>query len=119
MTGSELHLHLAGRRWSSITEDELVGPFSVEDGMLNWGWGPLLCSKHTLGQRVYTFEASCSTLSATFPTDNRISVLCCRASVIRKDVTSLEPENNTIKGLELLQVSAFKSKAKVFQLNLY
>lgn len=43
---------------------------------------------------VYTFEASWSTLSATFPTDNRISVLCCRASVIKKEVTSLEPEEN-------------------------
>lgn len=50
-----------------------------------------------LYRRVYTFEDSWSTLSATLPTDNRISVLCCRASVIKKEVTSLEPgENNTI-----------------------
>lgn len=38
-----------------------------------------------------TFEESSSTLSATLPTDKRISVLCCLASVIRKEVTSVEP----------------------------
>ncbi len=55
-----------------------------------------LFNENILVQRVYTFEASWSTLSATFPTDKRISVLCCRASVIKKEVTSLEPgEINT------------------------
>lgn len=48
-------------------------------------------------QTVSTFEASCSTLSATFPTAKRTSVFCWRASVIRKEVRSPEPgENNTI-----------------------
>lgn len=40
---------------------------------------------------VPTFEDKWSSLSPTFPTANRISVLCCRASVIKKDVTSLDP----------------------------
>lgn len=50
-----------------------------------------LFKEHIHADRLHTFEASCSTLSATFPTDNRISVLCCLASVIKKEVTSLEP----------------------------
>lgn len=60
-------------------------------------WKPL--NEHTVFLHiVYTFEASWSTLSATFTMDNRISVLCCRASVIKKEVTSLGPvQNNTIK----------------------
>lgn len=41
--------------------------------------------------KVSTFKESWSSLSATFPTANRISVLCCRASVIRKVVTSPGP----------------------------
>lgn len=44
---------------------------------------------------VPTLEDNWSSLSATFPTANRISVLCCRASVIKKDVTSLVPSRKT------------------------
>lgn len=43
----------------------------------------------------HTLEVSWSTLSATFPMDRRISVLCCLASVIKNEVTSLEPGRNS------------------------
>lgn len=45
----------------------------------------------TVKKPVHTLEVSWSTLSPTFPMDKRISVFCCLASVIKKEVTSVEP----------------------------
>lgn len=75
-----------------------------------------LLNEHILAHRDYTFEASWSTLSATFVTDNRISVLCCRASVIKKEVTSLEPGEDThnhTQGVSF-SVSLLKHKPVLF-----
>lgn len=53
--------------------------------------------------KVHTLEASWSTLSTTFPMDRRISVLCCLASVIKNEVTSLEPgQNSTIRQWQVI-----------------
>lgn len=48
-------------------------------------------SHRTARTTAHTLEVSWSTLSTTFPMDRRISVFCCLASVIKKEVTSVEP----------------------------
>lgn len=69
--------------WSSVPSNlsPRFAPFTVRR---------TLKSRHTAN----TLEVSWSTLSATFPMDCLISVLCCRASVIRKEVTSPESRRN-------------------------
>lgn len=81
--GSQSNVKRPG--WGSVPSNlsPRFSPFNV---------GGTLRSRHT----VNTLEVSWSTLSATFPMDCLISVLCCRASVIRKEVTSPESRHENM-----------------------